>query len=206
MGIKMPEIPLPGGGVFSVGHSSGSSSGSFDPAEFTFKREARIKEGKLAVFNPPSGDGGGSFEVAGITERFQPREARRLRGLIEQGRNDQAISEAKDFFRKRSAPFTKYAEQRGLQLQIADSVHHRGEGGLRRILQRATGSKSKSYQELIRELDSSPNALARFNRARVNYELQEIDRGRASRQKFRKGLINRFRSAHQAAIEANRIS
>lgn len=179
-------------------------SGDFDPASLTFNREARKdSKGRLRVFNPPSGDGGGSFEVAGITARYQPKESARLKSLIEQGRHAQAEKEAKDFFRKRAEPFIKHTSQKGLQLQLADTVHHRGEGGLRRVLQRATGSNIKSHSALIAKLDKDPKALAKFNKARIDYELQEVDRGQKSRQKFRKGLLNRFRQAHQAALNAN---
>lgn len=179
-------------------------SGDFDPASFTFNKEARKdKNGRLSVFTPPSGDGGGSFEVAGITAKFQPKEAGKLRSLIQQGKHGEAEKFAKDFFRKRAEPFVKHASQRGLQLQLADTVHHRGEGGLRKILQRATGSSSKNYSTLIKQLDNDPEALAKFNKSRVDHELQEVDRGRASRKKFRKGLLNRFASANEAAISAN---
>ena len=182
-----------------------TTNGSFDPASFTFNKEARIRGGKLKVYKPPSGDGGGSFEVAGITQRYQPNEAKRLKRLISQGNNSQAIEEAKAFYRKRGAPFTKYANQKGLQLQLSDTVHHRGEGGLRKILQRATGMKTKSYASLIKSLDSRGDALNRFNKARSDYEWQEIDRGRASRVKFKDGLRNRFRDAHNAAKKANTL-
>lgn len=184
-----------------------ASDSSFDAADFTFNREARLdSKGRLKVYNPPSGDGGGAFEVAGITARYQREEATRLRSLIQQGKHEQAKSEAKAFFRKRAEPFTKYAKQQGLQLQLADTVHHRGEGGLRRVLQRATGSKSKSYATLIRQLDSDPEALGKFNKARVDYELIEIDRGRSSRKRFKEGLLNRFAAANKEAQKVNRLS
>lgn len=175
------------------------SKGS-DPMDFIFNSEARRdKSGRLQIYNPPSGDGGGSFEVAGITARYQPKEAKHLKSLIEAGKNEEAEAYAKDFYRKRAKPFTKYASNEGLKLQLADTVHHRGEGGLRSILRRATGLKTKDYSELINTLDNDPKALDKFNRARVDYEMEEVDRGRASRQKFRKGLLNRFKNADAAA-------
>ncbi len=184
--------------------SFNTPDGSFDPASFTFNREARRdSQGRLSVYNPPSGDGGGAFEVAGITARYQRKEATRLKNLISQGKHSQAEAEAKRFFRKRASPFVKHASQKGLQLQLADTVHHRGEGGLRNILQMATGSKTKSYSSLIKRLDSDPKALAKFNRARIQYERDKVDRGRSSRQKFRKGLMSRFNQANSAAIQAN---
>lgn len=180
------------------------NNAEFDPAAFTFEREARRdRQGRLRVYNPPSGDGGGSFEVAGITARYQPNESRRLRALIAEGKTDQAESEAKDFYRRRAAPFVRYAKQPGVQLQLADSVHHRGEGGLRKMLQRATGTNLRDDESLIRRLDADPEALEKFNQARIDYELEEVDRGRSSRRKFRKGLLNRFKEANEAAVAAN---
>lgn len=171
-----------------------------DPADFIFNSEARRgKDGKLQVYQPPSGDGGGAFEVAGITARYQPQEAAKLRDLIGAGRADEAEAYAKEFYRKRAAPFTGLTQDRGLQLQFADAVHHRGEGGLRRILQRATGSQSKDYGELIGTLSGRKDSLESFDRARREYEWEEVDRGRESRKKFRKGLENRFDKAAAAA-------
>jgi len=173
-----------------------------DPVDFTFNSEAqRDSNGKLRVYQPPSGDGGGAFEVAGITARYQPKEAARLKSMIEAGDTAGAEAAAKEFFRQRAAPFTSQTANQGLRLQFTDTVHHRGEGGLRRILQRATGSDSKSYGELIHTLEADPKALESFNRARQDYEWEEVDRGRESRKKFRRGLQNRFDRAYQASLQ-----
>ena len=191
------DTPDSGGGDSDTPISGGGDS---DFASFTFNREARRdSQGRLSVFKPPSGDGGGSFEVAGITAKFQPKESKRLKNLIESGRHQQAEKEAKAFFAKRAEPFFKHTNNKGIQLQLADTVHHRGEGGLRGILQRATGSKSKSHKELITNLSNRPDALERFHKARQSYELEVVDRGRASRKKFRKGLQNRFNAAFKAS-------
>lgn len=175
-------------------------AGDFDPAEFTFSSEARRdSQGRLKVYVPPSGDGGGAFEVAGITARYQPKEASRLRSLIQSGRHDEAEAMAKEFYRKRAEPFIRHTNNPGLQLQLTDTVHHRGEGGLRRILQRATGSRAKSYDKLISQLSAMEDPLEAFHQARQSYEWEEVDRGRGSRRKFRQGLQNRFNKANEAA-------
>lgn len=165
-----------------------------DFADFMFESEARMQDGKLQVYQPPSGDGGGAYEVAGITARYQPREAARLKAMIDAGQNDEAVTYAKDFYRKRAAPFTSLTQDKGLQLELADTVHHRGEGGLRRVLQRAAGSDSRDYGELIGKV-----SLDAFHKARQDYEWEEVDRGRESRKKFRRGLQNRFQKAYEAA-------
>jgi len=191
------EIFNPGSGSSSLA-SSGEVNSFVD---FTFNREARRdKNGNLRVYRPPKGDGGGAFEVAGITAKFQPEESRRLKALIESGNHKQAEIEAKKFFEKRAQPFVKHTKNEGLKLQLADTVHHRGEGGLRKILQRATGKKS-SNASLISALSNDPNGLNKFHNARQRYEWEEVDRGRESRKKFRQGLQNRFNQAHQAALK-----
>lgn len=181
-------------------NSTPSLPAAGDPADFIFNSEARRdSRGNLQVYTPPSGDGGGAFEVAGITARYQPKEAAQLKSLIDSGDSAGAEAYAKDFYRQRAAPFTSLTENRGLQLQLADTVHHRGEGGLRKVLQRATGSDTKDYGTLIGELSSRPDALDAFHEARQGYEWDEVDRGRDSRKKFRKGLQNRFNSAYEAS-------
>jgi hypothetical protein len=189
-----PSSPMP------IGSSAMESI-----ADFTFRKEAQLKGGKLAVYKPPAGDGGGAFEVAGITARYQPKEAAELKALVEAGRHQEAESKAKLFFAKRAEPFIKHTNRAGIQLQLTDIVHNRGEGGLRSILQRATGMASeKDYQKLIETLNTDPQALEKLHKARVSYEMEVVDRGRASRAKFRQGLMNRFNAAYTASqqIEA----
>ncbi|NDD57299.1 MAG: hypothetical protein EBZ44_06235, partial [Verrucomicrobia bacterium] len=48
----------------------------------TVKWEGRTdRQGNLVVYNLPSGDEGGTYEVAGINDKFHPGEARRLANL-----------------------------------------------------------------------------------------------------------------------------
>lgn len=186
--------------VAAAPNVAAQGQGSGDFADFMFESEARKdSQGRLQVYNPPSGDGGGAYEVAGITATYQPKEAARLKAMIDAGRNDEAVAAAKDFYRQRAAPFTSLTQNKGLQLQLADTVHHRGEGGLRRVLQRATGSDDGDYGALINQLSTREDALDAFHSARQAYEWEEVDRGRASRKKFRKGLQNRFNKADSAA-------
>lgn len=184
-----PNSPMPSG-----------SNAMESIADFTFRKEAQFRGGKLAVYKPPAGDGGGAFEVAGITARYQPKEAAELKALIEAGRHQEAESKAKLFFAKRAEPFVKYTNRAGIQLQLTDIVHNRGEGGLRSILQRATGmTGEKDYQKLIEALNADPQALEKLHKARVAYEMEVVDRGRSSRAKFRQGLMNRFNAAYAAS-------
>lgn len=171
-----------------------------DYTDFMFESEARFnRAGKLRVYEPPPGDGGGEYEVAGITQAAEPREAATLKQMVENGQTEEATAYAKNFYQKRAEPYTSLTGNKGLQLQIADATHHRGEGGLRRILQRATGSDSKDYGELVSGLSARKDSLEAFDKARRDYEWEEVDRGLPWRRKFRQGLENRFNNAAAAA-------
>lgn len=64
-------------------------------ARHTLSVEARRDaKGRLKVYMLPPGDGGGTFEVAGINDRYHPKIAKRLRALIEAGQYAQAEEEA----------------------------------------------------------------------------------------------------------------
>jgi hypothetical protein len=189
----VPDIPQ---------RSRGGTVG--DAADIVFQNEARRdKRGRLSVYSPPEGDGGGSFEVAGITARYQPREAARLRQLVSEGRHDEAEEAAKDFYRRRAEPFVKHSQNPGVQLQLTDTVHHRGEGGLRSILRIATGTSDLSSAEMIAMIDRDPDGLRKFHEARRNYERRVVDRGRESRAKFRQGLENRFQKVYDLSLQLN---
>lgn len=60
-------------------------------AQHTLNVEARRdRRGRLVVYPLPPGDGGGTYEVAGINDRYHPRIAARLRDLIAAGRHAEA--------------------------------------------------------------------------------------------------------------------
>jgi len=67
-------------------------------ARHTLNVEARRDaQGNLKVYPLPPGDGGGTFEVAGINDRYHPEMANRLRDLIRAGRPDKAEQAAIDY-------------------------------------------------------------------------------------------------------------
>ena len=72
-----------------------------DAARKTVDFEARKdKAGNVAVYQLPSGDGGGTFEVAGINDRYHPGEAARLASLPPEQRAEAAAQ----YIRKYTAP------------------------------------------------------------------------------------------------------
>jgi hypothetical protein len=57
----------------------------------------RDRRGRLQIYTLPRGDGGGRFEVAGVTERHHPSEAHHLAQLIKTGHYDEAEQLAIEF-------------------------------------------------------------------------------------------------------------
>lgn len=62
---------------------------------WTLEKEARRDgNGRLKVYPLPKGDGGGTFEVAGINDRYHPVMANKLKNLINEGKHQEAQIEA----------------------------------------------------------------------------------------------------------------
>ena len=57
----------------------------------------RDKEGHLQVYKLPPNDGGGTFEVAGINERYDREQARELRRLIMAHQYEEAEDYAEEY-------------------------------------------------------------------------------------------------------------
>lgn len=57
----------------------------------------RDKNGHIAVYHMPKGDGGGTYEVAGINDRYHPQEAAKLKKMIEAGQYAAAEAEVGDY-------------------------------------------------------------------------------------------------------------
>jgi hypothetical protein len=59
--------------------------------------EARRKNGRLAIYQLPEIDGGGTYEVAGINDKYNKETVDVLVALIEEERYDEAEALAVDF-------------------------------------------------------------------------------------------------------------
>ena len=122
-------------------------------ARFILEREARRDSlGRLRVYALPANDGGGTFEVAGVNDRYHHDQAWKLRRLIESGQHAAAESEAVRYLAESTSGIEEDVEKLGALSGVAseapppavivflrDSAHHRGRTGARKILQRALG-------------------------------------------------------------------
>jgi hypothetical protein len=181
--------------------------------------EGRFKAGKLQVYKLPAGDGGGSYEIAGINDRYHAQEAAKLKNMIEGGRHDEALREAGRYIEEYTRPVLKFfpssqaAEQNpAIEFVLRDTAFNRGNKGAATVLQLALGMQQidgvvgpVTHREFARALAEPAELLRRLRRARETYErntYQWKPGKRDEKSKFWAGLVNRWDKAHQVASSA----
>ena len=163
--------------------------------------EARRVNGKLAVYRLPVNDGGGSYEVAGINDRYHPAQAAKLKALIEAGRHDEAERSVADYLVSYTNVAAGWTEHAGVEFYLRDTVFNRGPKGAARILQRALGVPDDGEigprtRAAMAKL-SADRILAALRAGREDYERNVV----GFRANFWKGLVNRWDKALVAARE-----
>lgn len=154
--------------------------------------EARFVDGKIAVYYLPANDGGGTYEVAGINDKYHPEKAARLKSLIEQGKHKQAEDEAIDYYLDYSKPAAGWTTYAGPEFILRSTVVNRGPTGAARILQRAVmvhddgevGPVTRSAMEKY----SPDDLISKLRWAREDYERSVV----GYRENFWKGLVSRW--------------
>lgn len=157
----------------------------------------RDSKGRIMVYRLPSNDGGGTYEVAGINQRFHPDEAARLRDLIEAGKQDEAEKLADEYIASYTDVVAKWTTVGPIESYLRDSAFNRGPTGAAKILQIALGVKADGRigpvtVEALRKAEEDPEKLlAALREARETYELRVSGR----RPNLWKGLVNRWNGA-----------
>jgi len=178
--------------------------------QFMLDAEARRdNKGRLQVYNPPSNDGGGKYEVAGITSRHHPGMASALKTLIKYGMHDEAEELAMVYYRNYTSRATRFVRSEALRYLFRDIYLNRGPGGLNGTLRFTLGQNPTTKKAAYKSLTSSEarqiwrmeneNALGLIDtvtKAREKYE-REIVGYRAN---FWKGLNNRWAKSRDNAI------
>jgi len=164
----------------------------------------RDKAGNIMVYDLPAGDGGGTFEVAGINDKYHKADADRLAALVRAGKFAEAESAAEDVIARYTDEAAAWdpAGGPGVEFYLRDCCFNRGPTGGRRILQRAVGVDDDGVigPATRAALDQAPKGsmlLARLRAAREQYERQVAHRDESS--KFWAGLVNRWNNALVAA-------
>ena len=157
--------------------------------------EARRVNGKLAVYRLPANDGGGTYEVAGINDRYHPAQAAKLKALLEAGKFEEAENSVADYliaYTNVAAGWTPYA---GVEFYLRDFVFNRGPKGAARILQRGLGVDDDG--------EIGPTTRAAMDRLTPDEILTKLRAGREDyernvvgyRANFWRGLVNRWDKA-----------
>jgi hypothetical protein len=157
----------------------------------------RDKLGNVAVYKLPSGDMGGTYEVAGINDRYHPGEARRLANLPPEQRE----IEAARYIRKYTAPIVDKMPDE-MKAFVQDMAFNRGAGGATKYIQQGLNDlgirvavDGKLGPQTLKAIQGvQPRSLMQ---AASNAQLQdEYARAQSNpeRMKFLQGLENRIRN------------
>ena len=167
-------------------------------AQFILDREARRDAaGHLVVYDLPSGDGGGKFEVAGINERFDPYEANELRRMIKEGLHAEAENFAVQYYLRNTNAVGKWEAPAAVEAWLRDAAFNRGLAGACKMLQMALnisadGKFGPRTRSALTSQSSDPDALLiKLHAAQIAYE-KRVAPPVGPRAKFWKGLNNRW--------------
>lgn len=167
----------------------------------------RDTKGRITVYKLPKADGGGTYEVAGINDRYHPHQAEHLKELIDLGLHAKAEQAATEYILAYTDLVTSWTSIVAFEVFLRDCAFNRGPGGAAKILQIALGNVGvdgdvgpKTRQALAAiTLDQRKDFLAKLREARETCE-RRIAPPKGDRADFWKGLINRWNKAHAFAL------
>jgi len=169
--------------------------------DFIVGAEARRdKMGRLRVYRLPAADGGGSFEVAGINDRFHPQAANKLRDMIAANRQGHAETFIRTYLLDYTSIVTRWTTHPAIEAFLRDTAFNRGPKGALRILQLALrvpddGKWGPITRTALTAALRQPGALLQSLRtARESYEIR-VAPPVGARAKFWPGLVNRWNKA-----------
>jgi lysozyme family protein len=159
----------------------------------------RDSQGRLAVYKLPSNDGGGTYEVAGINDRYHPAQAAQLSSLIQAGRFEEAEASAVEYILKYTDAAAGWTTNAGVEFFLRDCIFNRGPTGAAKILQIALGvsvdgAVGGETRDALSKIEPGP-LLDKLRAARERYE----DMVAPGRPNLRAGLVSRWNKALAAA-------
>lgn len=165
-------------------------------ALWIYDHEARKdQQGNLKVYTLPANDGGGAFEVAGITDRFDHEEVMKIIELVKAKSFIEAKQACCDYYITNTNPVATWCHVPCIEAFLRDTMFNRGGGGAAGVVQIAVGTKvDRAFGPVTkRALEdaatvSPANLLAALRGACDVYE----DRFAGARPNLRRGLINRW--------------
>lgn len=162
----------------------------------------RDKQGHLVVYKLPANDGGGSYEVAGINEKYDPVQARHLANLINQKKYDEAETYAEEYIAENTDPAALVTHIPMLESNLRDIVFNRGQRGAVKTLQIALGVTvdgmwgPKSKAAMAKAEKKPQDLLLKLRDARETYERKYV----GVRENLWNGLKNRWNGAYRVAL------
>ena len=168
----------------------------YDSALATVDMEARKdKSGNVMVYNLPSGDMGGSYEVAGINDKYHPAAAEMLKSLPAEERRDAAARYVVEYTR----PFTSKLPE-PYRPFFQDLAFNRGVGGATKFLQRAIGVKDDGAlgPQTLKALEglNPSEVMKNVSVEQMTYERRLAEQN-PERKKFLNGLQNRVSNRYR---------
>lgn len=168
-------------------------------ARFILNAEARRdKNGNLTVYQLPEGDGGGTFEVAGINDRYDHDMVYKLAALVTGKRFEEAEEMAEEHYIHDTQGVSTWANTAAVDAFLRDACFNRGFGGAAKILQIAlgvaadgvVGVKTRAALDTAEKQDLD-GLLTELRHACETYE-RRVAPPVGARAKFWKGLNNRW--------------
>lgn len=170
-------------------------------AQWIVNAEARRDaKGRVALYRLPKGDGGGTFEVAGINDRYHPRVAEHLRELIQLGKHEAAEAVAVEYIAGYTDAVSSWTHWTCVEAFLRDCAFNRGPGGAAKIYQLALnmadidGHVGPKTLATAAKQESKGDLLKALRAAREAYE-RRVAPPTGQRTKFWQGLINRWNAS-----------
>lgn len=156
---------------------------------FIVDDEARRDErGRLEVYTATDG----SFEIAGINERYHPLQYRAIRAMLKRGNFKGAQQAAKQYIANYTDSAATWHTDPGIQYYLRDTAFNRGPRGAARILQMALGVREDGIvgEQTLTAARNMPTSelLERLDKARKEYEIREYGK----REKVWNGMVSRW--------------
>lgn len=161
----------------------------------------RDRQGRIRVYQLPAGDGGGTYEIAGINDRYDPRMARHLRNLIDLKQYPQVEIDAAEYILGNTDVVQSWSALPAIEIYLRDCCFNRGPTGAAKIFQIALGHAHADIKVdghigtitlgYSRQVTNAKEFLGFLRSAREIYE-RRIAPPVGERAKFWKGLVNRW--------------
>jgi hypothetical protein len=152
----------------------------------------RDSAGHLVVYQLPANDGGGTYEVAGINERYDPVALKKIVALLNAKKWQEAEDEAARYIVSNTDAAASWTNAPSVEFYLRDCIFNRGARGAARILQRAVGVTDDGIVGPITKraiLNFAPgDLLLKLRAAREDYERNVV----GYRANFWAGLVNRW--------------